>query len=241
VAIAPPICLPDAALARRTVLVTRPAKEAEHTASRITALGYDPLIAPLLLIKPRRPRLPRCVQAVLVTSGNALPALTPGGLPLFAVGDATAASARALGFTNVVSAGRDAAALAALAAARLDPEGEPLLLASGAGQGMSLATNLRQRGFRVLCRVCYESVTIKPMPAAITEALDAGCLHAAIFMSAETARCFARILPRRWHASLGGVLALTIGNAAADALKPLAWRGIRRAATPTLDDVLALL
>jgi uroporphyrinogen-III synthase len=223
------------------VLITRPEAEAGLAALRVEQAGYTPLIAPLLAIRTETPRLPERYQAVLVTSSNALTALPPGPMPLLAVGDATAARARALGFIHVLSAGRDATALAELAAHTLDPAAGPVLLASGAGQGAALAENLRARGFRVLRRVCYAAVPVARLPPDVAAAVAGGSLHAAIFMSAETARHFVRLLPAALHPSVCDSFALAIGNAAADALKPLPWRGIRRAATPTLDDVLALL
>ncbi len=223
------------------MLITRPAAEAGPTATRVAAAGFTPLVAPLLSIRMRTPKLPANYQAILVTSGNALPALPPGDTPLLAVGDATASRARELGFTNVHSAGKDAAALAALAARLLDPKRSALLLASGAGQGAALAADLRGRGFGVQRRVCYQAVPANRLPPDIADTITGKNLHAAIFMSAETARAFVRLLPARLHPGLRDSFALAIGNAAVDALKPLPWRGIRRAATPTLDDVLALL
>ena len=71
--------------------------------------------------------------------------------------------------------------------------------------------------------------------------LRAELLHAALFLSAETARAFVCLLRPELVASLENVLALAIGKQAADALKPLRWRQIRLAPSPTLDDVLALL
>ncbi len=226
---------------RRVVLITRPEAEAGPTAQRVGQAGYIPLVAPLLAIRMEAPRLPDRYQAVLVTSSNALAALPHGPTPLLAVGDATAARAEALGFTHVLSAGRDALALAELAARVLNPAAGPLLLASGAGQGTALADDLRARGFRVLRRVCYTAVPATRLPADVAGVVAEGNLHAAVFMSAETARCFVRLLPAALHPAVCDSFALVIGNAAADALKPLPWRGIRRAATPTLDDVLALL
>ena len=144
----------------RAILITRPAEDALGLAQRITALGYRPIVAPMLRIVRRSPHLPSVVQAILVTSGNALAALPAGPLPLLAVGEATAARARAMGFANVFSAGRDALALAELAARVADRKAGPLLLASGAGQGTKLAADLRERGFRVIRRVCYAALPV---------------------------------------------------------------------------------
>ena len=107
----------------------------------------------------RRCRRAERLHAILVTSGNAIPSLPASHhhLPLFAVGEATAARARDAGFTQVNSADGDANALAELVARSCDRHAGPLLLASGRGQGEGLAADLRARGFRVhstsgLCR-----------------------------------------------------------------------------------------
>jgi uroporphyrinogen-III synthase len=226
---------------RRSILLTRPLDDAAGPASRIEAMGYRPVIAPLLHIQRRTPTLPGQIQAILVTSGNALPALCPGNTPLLAVGDATAQRATAAGFTRVISAGRDADALAALAAATLDPEAGPLLLASGARQGKKLAADLRAHGFQVIRRVCYAALPVHRFPQEAASALRSGELHAVLFLSAETAAVFVRLMPPVFHPALRSVAALAIGPAAAAALEPLPWLRICRAENPTLDDVLALI
>jgi uroporphyrinogen-III synthase len=89
----------------RVVLITRPAGEAAGTASAVSALGYEPIVAPLFVVTPRAMAVPECVQAVVVTSGHALPALPLVDVPILAVGDSTAARARAWGFARVERAG----------------------------------------------------------------------------------------------------------------------------------------
>jgi uroporphyrinogen-III synthase len=226
---------------RRAILITRPAEDAATPAARIEALGYRPVVAPMMRITRRTPTLPGHVQAILVTSGNALPALPPGDTPLLAVGDATAARARARGFTNVHSAGRDADALAHLAAGLQAPGAGPLLLASGARQGEKLAADLRGRGFRVIRRVCYAAKTVQIFPPEAVMCLQSGELHAVMFLSAETATAFVRLLPPELYHALASVAALAIGNSVADVLERLPWLRVCRAQNPTLDDVLALI
>jgi uroporphyrinogen-III synthase len=226
---------------RRAVLITRPADDAAAPAARIESLGYRPVIAPMLRIRRRSPDLPPGMQAILVTSGNALAALEPSGTPLFAVGDATAERARAAGFTQVRSAGRDAQALGELVASAQHPGAGPLLLASGARQGEKLAADLRARGFRVIRRVCYAAYPVQRFPRHAAELLESGELHAVLFLSAETASAFVRLLPPELSHALESVAALAIGNAAADVLERLPWLRVCRAQNPTLDDVLALI
>src|SRR6266478_91268 len=90
-------------------LVTRPREEAETLAAALASRGVEAIIQPLLEVYYRQaaPALAG-VQAILCTSANGVRALARSsderGLPLFAVGDATASRARAEGFTAVWSA-----------------------------------------------------------------------------------------------------------------------------------------
>ena len=229
------------ALERWKILTTRPPSPTDKLPGLLAARGFTPIAAPLLQVRLHHPACPPSAQAILVTSANALATAAPAGVPLLAVGDATAERARAVGFTDVRSAAGDALALAALAAATLRPAGGPLLLLSGARQGMAIAAALRREGFRVLRRVTYEASPVAALPHQAAHALAEDTLHAAIFLSGETAAAFVRLLPSASIQHLHGVLGLAIGKAAADALKPLPWRQIRIASTPNLDGVLALL
>ncbi len=226
----------------RSILITRPLADAPGAAARIAQLGYQPVVAPMLRVTQRAPaKIPPRVQAILVTSGNALPSLASSAIPLLAVGDGTASRARAQGFSTVHSAGRDADALCSLAVQVARPEAGPLLLASGAGRGEKLAADLRARGFRVLRRVCYAAYPVHRFPPEAAACLASGDLHAVLFLSAETAAAFVRLLPPEFYRALESVAALAIGNAAVDVLETLDWRRVCRARNPTLDDVLALI
>jgi uroporphyrinogen-III synthase len=226
---------------RRTILITRPAEDSAGPAKRVETLGYRAVIAPMMRILRRTPAIPAQVQAILVTSGNALASLPPGPTRLLAVGDATATRARERGFARVESAGGDAVALAELVSQRIRPADGPLLLASGARQGEKLAADLRGRGFRVIRRVCYAAVPVGRFPAEALTSLQSGEVYAVLFLSAETASAFVRLLPPESHHAVASVAALAIGQPAAEVLQALPWGRISRARTPTLDDVLALI
>ena len=228
------------------VLVTRPLPAGMGTAAALAARGFAPLLAPLLVIRPRALEtdgaVPAGLAAIAVTSGNALPGLPAAlhPLPLFAVGDATAARARAAGFTDVTSAGADATALAALLD-RDAPPG-PLLLGVGAGQGAALAQALRARGREVHRRALYAAEPVAALPDAAVAALRAGTVGAALFFSAETARVFVRLAAAADVAgTLGDVTACAIGRPSVVALETLRWRDIRLATHPSQDAMLALL
>ncbi len=226
------------------VLVTRPEPGASRTARQLCAAGLVPIVAPFLLTTMLRVRLPmEQPQAIVAASGNAAEALPPDlrHLPLLAVGDATAQRAREAGFADVRSANGDAADLARLASARLDPAAGPVMLATGRGQGAALARDLRRQGFRVHRRAVYSADPVAEFPQAAADALANRSVRAALFFSAETARAFVRLLPRTSRVTLAGVDALAIGSMAGDVLRPLPWRAVRVALRPTQDGVLALI
>ena len=228
------------------ILITRPEPGASETAVRVAAMGLRPVIAPCLRIEPCDANLPApgVAAAVLVTSGNALAACWPAlrDTPLLTVGDATAAKARDMGFAHAASAAGDAEALVALAIRAHRPEDGSLLLAVGQGQGLKVAVTLRRAGFRVIRRVVYRSVPIPNLPEAADAALRSGAVRAALFFSAETARAFVRAIQEGGGPDLvRSTEAVSIGPAAAVALRALPWRRIGVAAQPTQDAMLALL
>lgn len=177
-----------------------------------------------------------------MTSAQALPALDAlHDTRLFTVGDATAARARASGFTHVESAAGDATALHALVRNTCQPQAGALLLASGEGQGLKLATELRQDGFRVLRRVAYAARKLEALPEDACRALAANRIKAVLLFSTETARVFARILPAALHPTLRGADAVVIAPGVAEAVRHLPWHAVRVALRPTQDEMLSLL
>ena len=103
------------------LFVLRPEPGASETAARARALGLDPVVAPLFAIKSVEgpPVEAGRYQAVLLTSANGARHAPVGltGLPCFAVGESSAAAARAAGFGEVRTGPCDGAAAAAMMAA----------------------------------------------------------------------------------------------------------------------------
>jgi uroporphyrinogen-III synthase len=228
------------------VLVTRQEPEASATVARLATLGWRGLAAPMLSIEAVPARLPplRTVQAVVLGSINAVRHLPKRfrGLPLLAVGDATAEAARAAGFALAESASGDARDLAALASRRCDPAGPPLLLATARGAGGPLAADLRSRGFRVLRRVTYHARPLPVLPPEAAAALGEGRVGYVLFFSGSAARVFGRVArARRLTHTLPGVTALSISPAAAAIIAPMGFGCVLTAARPDQDSLLALL
>lgn len=103
----------------RPVLVTRAEPGASRTVERLRERGYTPVNAATAHIEHRRRAVELSgVAALAFTSPNGVDAFMRNSarrdLPVFAVGPATAAAARAAGFAQVTSADGDGAALARL-------------------------------------------------------------------------------------------------------------------------------
>jgi uroporphyrinogen-III synthase len=226
------------------VLVTRPQPGAADTARRLAFLGREAVVAPVLELRPISANLPPAgeIQAVLVTSANALRALSGHtARPLFAVGDATAAKARAAGFLRVESAGGDSEALAALVSGRCDPSGLPLLLAGQEGQGGRLAGALRGLGFAVVHHSVYAMRPVAVFPPTARQALMRGEIEAALFFSPASARHFVALAASLSPDYFTPVASLAMSPDVATALGPLPWKCIRIAAAPNQDVLLTLL
>ncbi|WP_242008347.1 uroporphyrinogen-III synthase [Sphingomonas ginsenosidivorax] len=106
----------------RTVVVLRPAPSDAATANRLRAAGLSVRQLPFFAAAPVAwtAPAPTAFDALLVTSANAVRHGGPGlealkGLPVVAVGAATAAAARAAGFMIAKTGESDAAAAVALA------------------------------------------------------------------------------------------------------------------------------
>src|SRR5215472_1929038 len=118
---------------QRRALVTRPREEAERLAAALAARGIAVVREPLIEIAARDtpPPMLAGVQAILCTSANGVAALArrsaDRAVPIFAVGEATAARARGEAFARVETAGGDVDALARLVRERLDPRAGRLL------------------------------------------------------------------------------------------------------------------
>ncbi len=229
------------------ILVTRPEPGGAETAQRLAALGHRPVLAPALVLTARRFDLPPA-QALLLTSraaARALPAPVPN-LPILAVGAATAEAARHAGWDDVTAAAGTAADLAELAARRLDPATGPLILAVGEGYSLDLAADLRARGFRALRRIAYAAAPARTLPPEAEETLRRGDVQAILFHSPRSATCAMSLLRAAGLAAAAAraeALAISprVASAAAAALAPLSWAGLRVAARPDEAALLALL
>jgi uroporphyrinogen-III synthase len=228
------------------VLITRPRERAGELARALERRGDTPLIEPLLTIEPVAGIVPQLegVQAIVLTSARAVPALSAAAkaLPVFAVGDATAAAARRTGCSAVISAGGAAADLARSIAAQCDPGAGALLHLSGEQVREGLAEDLAAAGFALRRQAVYRAVAADALAPATLEALAARQVDAVLLFSPRTARVFVELIGGHGlRAPATAIAAICLSAAVAQPCREIAWRAIHVAARPELGALLEAL
>ena len=233
------------------ILITRPREDAEPFARALMAAGHEPVIEPLLEIGfLDGPPLDLIgVQAILLTSANGARATakrTPmRDIAVVAVGPATAAAARAAGFTRVSESegeGEGVDALAAFARATLKPADGALVHPAGSVAAGDLGGALSAQGFTVRRHVIYEAKAVDHLSGAVVAELSAGLIDAVTFFSPRTAALFVELIDEE---ELGGacnrVTAICLSQAVANVLAPVGFAHIKVAEKPSQDAMLAVI
>lgn len=175
------------------LVLTRPQDDSERSAAVLRARGHDVLIAPLLRVEtidvPIRPHW----GAVIITSANAAIALQAHKLrdaliklPLYAVGQRSADAARAVGFTDVTSAGGDLRDLLRILSAHRPDKNAPLLYLAGEDRSGDLIGDLAVHGIAAELAVVYRAVTA-PFPPPLIAALKEGAVDGVLHFSRRSA------------------------------------------------------
>jgi uroporphyrinogen-III synthase len=224
------------------VLVTRAAHQAGKLSEGLRAVGAEPIEVPVLEIQPPASfdPLDKALRHLdgyhwlVLTSANAVRALAvraaelhlrlepPASLKVAAVGDATAAAARKVGFT-VTLAPEFYVAESLLDGLTQFVAGRRILLARAAMARDVVPNVLRQAGAEVDVVNAYRNVMPKLAPEQLRNALASG-INAATFTSsssvthlAEAARAAGIRFP------LKGVPAISIGPITSQTLRDLGW------------------
>src|SRR5258708_6125255 len=185
------------------ILVTRPQPDNATTVAALRARGFEVLPAPMLRFEPVafQDDADARYGAVIVTSANALRAVEGQGaitrlkqLPLFAVGERTAETARQTGFRNVIVADGDATALrdlmVASVRAKTFKKTTTLLYLAGADLARDLAGELGERGFDVVTQTTYRMAPIVSLPREGCDAFAESRGEAVLHYSRRSARAF---------------------------------------------------
>lgn len=203
-------------LRAQTILVTRPAAQAEVTARKLRAEGFEPWVMPLIGIeaRPNPDGLDRIADhlddfcCAIFVSGNAVKygvaAIRgrrpwPEGLAVIALGLGTAAALHQAGFEKVASPAvhfdsEGVLALPVLASDKI--AGQGVLIVGGEGGRELLAPTLRQRGATVSHLRVYRRILLPVDVMRLCSEAAAGRLAAISLSSSEAARHLGEALKR---------------------------------------------
>jgi uroporphyrinogen-III synthase len=220
------------------VWITRAQPGADATAARVEALGFTPVVDPLLEVAPIAASVDLSgIAAVAFTSANGVQAFSKlaGGrdLPVFTVGRATASAASEAGFSSVSSADGDVADLTRLIVAA-GPG--PVLWAGAREPAGDLVAMLNDAGVAAHGVAIYETVDRPPSEATLA-LLDRPLT--VLLHSPRAARVLAEILRRRPAPALR---TLCLSETVAASLEALVERGsVAFAPRPDETALLSLL
>lgn len=229
------------------ILITRPEPGASETAGRLRALGHDPVLSPVSLLRPIAASLPAGpIDAVVVSSANALRSLDAAALeqirllPVFTVGDATARIARDLGLDAIAGPGT-AGHLSKTVATRCAPAATLLYLA-GEPRKPDLERAFAARGFRLHLALCYRMEPATALSVQAVTTLRAGTIDAVLHYSRESAaRLSALATASGCVQALHRPRHLCMSADVADGLLMASPLRVAIAAHPTEDGLLSLL
>lgn len=214
----------------RRLWITRAQPQAEATARRVAALGWTPVTAPVLQIRPLtvEPGALAGADSLAFTSQAAVAAFVAQSsqreLRVFAVGAATARAAAQAGFTHIEEPGAQALGVEALAdhIARAQPRPAMVLHLAARHPAGDLSALLAERGLSAHAVAVYDAV-----PTALAhapEAIDGVMVH-----SPRTAQQVARILNPE---TARGLCLWAISTATAEPLRKLGFKRIFVAERP---------
>ena len=221
----------------RLVWITRAQPTAEATAQRVREMGHEPLIAPLIELRPIDAHIDLTgVAALAFTSANGVRAFAEAesrrDLTVYAVGGATAAAAKAAGFRGVLASDGDVAALAERIVSRKRELKGAVLHPGAAEPAGDLCGALAQAGVEARPLVLYEALDVAPdetLIAALAQ-MDAVLVH-----SPRVAATLAAFLKQRPTPTLRALCL------SAQIAKPLAKAKLRQLASAPFPIEAALL
>lgn len=233
---------------RPRIIVTRPEPDASAFAQLARGAGLEPVLSPVMTIKFRNeePNLAG-IGALAFTSANGVRAFAAAveavaALPAFAAGAITADAARAQGFSRILTAngGVEDLARVILEASKARVFDGAILHAAGSARAGSLSQTLAARDIVVKLAVLYDAVPAATLGAnamkVLSESRPDDC--AALF-SPRSARLFIdQARAAGLVDQLGGLTALCLSDAVAEAARAAKWRDILAAPEPSAGSLL---
>ena len=225
------------------LLLTRAAADAARTAARLDAMGHTVLVSPVIEMVATQAPWPRgVVDGVVASSAQAFAVAgtepspeTRRVIPLFLVGERTAASAREAGFLGAATIGETAADLCGRIG-RMPRPGRLLYLA-GRDRKPELEAGLSAMATDLVVSEVYRAQATGALDPVAREALEGGRVDGVLHYSRRSAALFCRIAPD----SMRPLRHFALSEDTAVPLREAGCVAVRVAEAPTEAALLALV
>ena len=228
------------------VINTRPSPDAAPFTQAVRAAGAEVILSPVMEIRFKTAAAPvEPGEALAFTSANGVRAFARVNddrtLPVFAVGAATEAAARAAGFQRVAAANGDVDSLADLIASAKGHR--QILHLAGTDRAGDLVAALAAKGVPARRIVLYDAVPMAHLNAEARAALAADPENCAVglFSPRSAALFYAQAVSDGVEDRLSGALLLAFSDAVADAALADRWRAVKIAQERSVEAMASLL
>ncbi len=227
----------------RHVLLIRQSEESVSLADRLLAKDIScslyPLLAPRFLPSPTLLH----PQALMMTSKNAVRALGEHSpyrhLPLYVVGDETAAFAKKYGYDTIHNASGTVEDLVDCVSATASRIQGTLWHLSGDVVRGNLVHILREKGFDAERRIVYRMEEAQALPPSLIQELQDGRMTDVLFLSPRTATLFGALLAQAGlEGATSKMTALCLSQNVVQRITHLTWGLVWVSPKPTLDALM---
>ena len=229
------------------ILVTRPGEDGIALAELLNVSGIDSIVDPLMSIQQiHGPQLKlEGVQALLLTSANGVRALVNRSsrrdIPIYAVGEATATTARKFGFSQVHSADGNVDMLVDLVENILKPEDGSLLHIAGSSIAGDLIKSLSNSGFQCSRVILYKTNNSRRLLDSTIADIKQNKIDAVMLYSPRSAEIFVNLIRKaRLVRSCQKIILICLSDAVYKKTLKIQWKAVKTSTEPNQGAIIEL-
>lgn len=212
------------------VLLTRPQEDCQELAKKLIV----PVISsPLLIVQQtlKQVKLPKGVTDLIVTSARVFEMVanikSMTSIPVWCVGEATAAAAKAAGFETIFQVNRSAHEILERIVKECPKDSSHFVHICGSVVYVDLADALTKLDYKADRIVIYEVDAAPSLTPEAEKIMRAGLIHQVPFFSLRTAEVFVEIARKsEWGNEIPKIMALAHSEAIARCLRQLHWKEV---------------
>ena len=231
------------------ILNIRPAIDSQRDAVTLSRRGVASACLPVMEIVTLAPQLPNALEiaGLVFTSRHAVLAFVDAmdtadwwKMPVFAVGQATAAAARVAGFVCIFTGSGGGAGLVPAILQHVPVRQERILWPSAVDKSFDIASALTPHGYDVQILDIYVARPRVNFTTNEMRPLDEGAVSGVIAMSSRSVQLFCKLLQEQGLDSRRTQITLIVGSQSIADLAGPGWRQIHVARKPRRSRLLAI-